>query len=132
VVAIFSHHLWRGTAPTLFGFGRPTRDYIHVFDVVHALLAAEGEKGVFNVASGMETNVTSIFNELQRHAQAGLEPVLAPLRPGELERSCMDPGKARRELHWRTQISLTDGLRETYQALVVEFEVAERSDAPRH
>jgi UDP-glucose 4-epimerase len=40
VVAIFSHHLWREEAPTLFGFGRATRDYVHVSDVVTAMLAA--------------------------------------------------------------------------------------------
>jgi UDP-glucose 4-epimerase len=57
VVAIFSYQLWHGETPTMFGFGRPTRDYIHVADVVRALIAASGVGGVFNVATGHETSV---------------------------------------------------------------------------
>jgi nucleoside-diphosphate-sugar epimerase len=34
----------------------------------------------------------------------------------------MDPTRARRELGWEAQISLDDGLRSTYHALVEEFE----------
>lgn len=122
VVAIFSYHLWRGTQPTIFGFGAPTRDYVHVADVARALLAASGKGGVFNVSSGLETSAQAIFDELLVHAPRPLEPQLAPLRPGELERSCMDPSKAQRELGWQSEVALSQGLRETYQALVHEFE----------
>jgi nucleoside-diphosphate-sugar epimerase len=36
----------------------------------------------------------------------------------------MDPAKAERELGWRSTIDLSEGLRETYAALVEEFEAA--------
>jgi UDP-glucose 4-epimerase len=124
VVAIFAHHLWRGTPPTVYGFGRPTRDYIHVADVVRAMVAAEGKQGVFNVSTGVEIDVASILAVLQEVAGTSLEPVLAPLREGELERSCMDPDKGRRELGWSAEIRLAEGLRQTYEALVAEFERA--------
>ena len=124
VVAIFSHCLWRGMQPTVYGFGGPTRDYIHVADVVRALVAAEGRRGVFNISTGIETAVEAIFRELQVVAETSLEPVLAPLRAGELERSCMDPSRARRELAWSAEIALADGLRQTYEALVAEFQRA--------
>ena len=122
VVAIFSYHLWRGTTPTVFGYGRPTRDYVHVRDVVGAMLAARGTAGVFNVSTGLETDVMTIFSALQEAAGTAIEPELAPLRPGELKRSCMDPGRAERELGWRAEIPLGDGLAATYRALVEEFE----------
>ena len=93
-------------------------------DVARALLAASGRGGVFNVSTGVETSVHSIFEGLQRTAGTSLEPKLAPLREGELERSCMDPAKAERELGWRSTIDLSEGLRETYAALVEEFEAA--------
>ena len=60
VVAVFSHCLWRGASPTLFGFGKPTRDYVHVHDVARALLAAVGQAGVFNVSTGVETDVATV------------------------------------------------------------------------
>src|SRR3984885_6580165 len=39
VVAIFSEHLHAGKTPKMFGHGTPTRDYVHVADVVGALIA---------------------------------------------------------------------------------------------
>jgi UDP-glucose 4-epimerase len=122
VVAIFSHHLWRGERPMVYGFGRATRDYVHVNDVAHALVAAIGRPGIFNIATGLETDVLTIFHGLQSAAGTSIEPVLEPLRPGELERSCMDPGRARRELGWEAEIDLAEGLRITYDALVDGFE----------
>jgi UDP-glucose 4-epimerase len=127
VVAIFTYHLWRGEAPTLYGFGRPTRDYVHVHDVAHALLAAVAKPGVFNIATGVKTDVMEIFRVLESAAETSLDPVLAPLRPRELEQSCMDATRARRELGWRAEINLHDGLKRTYHALLEEFEAGQAS-----
>jgi UDP-glucose 4-epimerase len=61
VVAIFTDRLHSGKAPKLYGHGRPTRDYVYVADVVVGLLAAQGHAGVFNIATGVETDVTTIW-----------------------------------------------------------------------
>jgi UDP-glucose 4-epimerase len=124
VVAILSDRLWRGEAPTLYGAGKPTRDYVHVHDVARALLAAVGTAGTFNVATGVETPVSEIFEQLQAAAGTSLEPQLAPLRAGELNRSCMDPSRAMRQLGWTPAVELHDGLRRAYRELVAEFETA--------
>lgn len=124
VVAIFSHRMWSGQAPTIFGHGRPTRDYIHVSDVVEALMRCRGTPGVFNVGTGVETDVMSVFSSLKQAAGSSIEPQLAPLRPGELERSCLDSTRAAERLGWRAVVTLPDGLASTYRALVEEFEVS--------
>ena len=124
VVAIFTHKLESGQAPQLYGHGRPTRDYVHVADVVAALLLASGRAGVFNVATGVETPVSRIFELLREASGRQVEPVPAPLRVGELERSCLDPSRARDELGWTARIPLEDGVRSTYRALVSEFATA--------
>ena len=124
VVAIFTHKLHTGERPTLYGHGRPTRDYVYVGDVVAALRAAAGRAGTYNVATGVETDVMSVWRELSRCAGASVEPQLAELRPGELKHSRLDCTRAQRELGWRAQVSIEDGLRRTYEALVQEFEQA--------
>jgi UDP-glucose 4-epimerase len=124
VVSIFTHHLHTGRSPKIFGYGKPTRDYVHVLDVVSALRAASGTAGTFNVATGMETDVMAVWNTLAQASGSHVEPQLAPLRKGELERSCMDPSRARRDLGWEAQIPLDRGLRETYDALIDEFKRA--------
>jgi UDP-glucose 4-epimerase len=132
VVAIFSHHLHTGKAPKLYGQGRPTRDYVYVGDVVEALLAASGKPGTYNIATGVETDVSTIWRELQRAAEqtpapgaaenpGELEPELADLRPGELQHSRLDISRAERELGWRPRVPIADGLRHTYAALAEGF-----------
>jgi UDP-glucose 4-epimerase len=122
VVAIFSHRLHTGQAPTLYGHGAPTRDYVYVGDVARALLAALGRRGTFNIATGVQTDVTTVWSTLRAAADSALQPQLADLRPGELQRSCLDVSRAERELGWRAEVPIEEGLRRTYAALVEEFE----------
>ena len=121
VVSIFSHALWSGQAPKLFGYGKPTRDYIHVRDVATAMRAALGQGGTYNVSTGVETAVDDIFAALQAAAGTNVEPERVDLRVGELERSCMDNSKARNELGWAPEVELSQGLTEAYEALVSGF-----------
>lgn len=123
VVSIFSRVLWEGRAPTLYGFGDATRDYVHVHDVVSCLRAASGTAGVFNVASSVEAPVREVFRILCEEAGSNVEPLLAPLREGELARSCMDPFEARRQLGWKPRIPFQQGMRATYRELIAEFEM---------
>jgi UDP-glucose 4-epimerase len=124
VVAIFSGHIREGRAPKLYGHGRPTRDYIYVADVVSALRAACGSSGVYNVATGVETDVMTIWKRLSETAGVEIEPELADLRPGELQHSRLDVARARSELGWEPRVPIEQGLAETYQALVEELDRA--------
>jgi UDP-glucose 4-epimerase len=122
VVSIFAHHLYTGQAPKLYGHGKPTRDYVYVGDVVNALLSASGRSGTYNVATGVETDVATVWAELSAAAGKQIDPELADLRAGELTHSCMDISLAERELGWRPEVPIAQGLQLTYQALVEEFE----------
>ena len=90
-----------------------------------ALLAASGRRGTFNVATGVQTDVMSVWNALRAAAGVALEPELADLRPGELQHSCLDVSKAERELGWRAEVPIEEGLRRTYAALVEEFQATD-------
>jgi UDP-glucose 4-epimerase len=118
VVAIFSFRLFAGEPCTLYGHGSPTRDYVHVLDVVAALRAASGRSGIYNVGTGVETDVATLYGRLAEAAGSTAEPVLAELRPGELLHSSLDSSRARSELGWAPRIELGDGLAGTYQAMV--------------
>ncbi len=129
VVAIFSLALWRGEQPRLYGYGKPTRDYVHVRDVTSAMLKATGVRGTFNIATGVETPVSTLYSILVESAGASIEPVELPLRQGELERSCLDPSHAAEVLGWRPEIGLREGLTQTHQELVAEFETEHSGSA---
>jgi UDP-glucose 4-epimerase len=117
VVAIFSDRLLNDETPIAYGYGTPTRDYVHVADVTRAfLLAANNEHpGTFNIGWGRETSVLELLDVLQRAAGTNVEPQLEPLRPGELDRSAIDSGAAAEAFGWRPEISLEDGVAETFR-----------------
>lgn len=123
VIAMFCGRLLAGERPTVYGDGKQTRDYIHVDDVVAALIAAAESTatGAINVGTGHETDVLELAARLQElRPDAGFEPEPAPARVGEVQRISIDPARAERELGWQAQIDLEEGLRKTLDSLSVE------------
>ena len=114
VVAIFFGRLARGEGLRIFGDGRQTRDYVYVGDVVAATLAAQGHAGVFNVGTGVETSVLELADACARVAGVSVPLEHAPARPGELQRSVLDPSRTKRELGVHAETSLEDGLAATW------------------
>jgi UDP-glucose 4-epimerase len=114
VVAIFMDRLAAGENVRIFGDGEQTRDFVYVGDVVRAMLAAVGKPGVFNVGTGVETSVNTLFETCRRVSGSDATAEYAPPRPGDLLRSFLDPGRAERELGWRPQHDLERGVRETW------------------
>jgi UDP-glucose 4-epimerase len=115
VIAIFSSQMLAGTAPTIFGDGNQTRDYVFVDDVVHAFaLAAERGNGrVVNVGTAVETSVNGLYRMLSEITAFTREPGHGPARPGDLRRSVLDISLAEDALGWRPWTHLEDGLGET-------------------
>ena len=118
VVAIFMGLLSDGGTPTIYGDGSQTRDYTFVGDVSRAVVAAIGSVGgVYNVGTGLETSVVALYAAIQRAAGVEREPNFAEARLGELQRSVLDAALAARDLGWRPERSLEDGLAETWSSM---------------
>ena len=118
VVAIFLGKLVAGEAPRIFGDGSQTRDYVYAGDVARATLAAPTQDGgVFNVGTGEETSVVELYEACRRVAGSSLDAEPAPARLGELQRSVLDISRAERDLGWRPEVPLTEGLRITWESI---------------
>ncbi|HEU5104599.1 MAG TPA: NAD-dependent epimerase/dehydratase family protein [Solirubrobacterales bacterium] len=120
VIAIFCGLLKEGGRPKVFGDGTQTRDYIYVGDVVSAALAA-GESdatGALNIGTGVETNVLELIEALKSlSGNESFEPEFAPERTGEVQAISVDAGRAQRELDWRAEMGLEEGLRVTLESI---------------
>jgi UDP-glucose 4-epimerase len=111
VVAIFSGRLLAAEPCLIFGDGNQTRDFVYVDDVVDAFSRA-GERGsglLCNIGTGTETSVNELYAALARNAGVSQPPIYAPARPGELQRSSLDPGKAALHLGWKPWTSIDKG-----------------------
>lgn len=118
VVAIFLERMAGGEPTAIFGDGEQTRDFVYVGDVVRALLAAVGrDGGVFNVGTGEETTVHRLHELCRRVSGVGEPPRYEHARLGDARRSVVDPARAARELGWRPEVPLEDGLARTWDWL---------------
>ena len=125
VVAIFCARMREKQSPVIYGTGAQTRDFIYVGDVVAAIIAAlgseaalagEGPDGAsYNISTGTETSVNDLLFALRQASDylGGVEH--APARTGDVDRSSLDPGKARRGFGWSAHQPLDNGAAVTWR-----------------
>jgi UDP-glucose 4-epimerase len=123
VVAIFCNRILDARPMTTFGDGTQTRDYVFVKDVARANLAAATRElppigpldaRGYNIGTSIETSVNDLAAALNRASGAPVPIERAPARAGELQRSALRIDKAARELGWTPEVSLDEGLAETF------------------
>jgi UDP-glucose 4-epimerase len=115
VVAIFLERMARGEATTIYGDGSQSRDFVYVDDVVSSLLAAVSRGGgPYNVGTGRDTTVSELHAACARVAGSDAAPSHEAARLGDVQRSVLDASLIERELGWRPQVSLDDGLARTW------------------
>ncbi len=117
VVAIFAGRLLAGEPCTVFGSGEQTRDFVYVGDVVDAFMRAAlvNEVDLCNIGTGVETSVTELYQAMATDIGGPADPVLAPARLGELDRSALDASWAADALGWKADTSLEDGVAHTME-----------------
>ncbi|OGY17876.1 MAG: UDP-glucose 4-epimerase [Candidatus Chisholmbacteria bacterium RIFCSPHIGHO2_12_FULL_49_9] len=115
VIAIFSGRLLSGEQPVISGDGKQTRDFVFVEDVVEANAKALSQKakGINNIGTGKETDVTTIFDELRKQLAPTVKPLYGPVKKGEQRRSSLDSKKALKEFGWQPRTELRNGLEKT-------------------
>ncbi len=117
-----------GQPPLIFGDGLQTMDFAFTTDIARAnLLAASSpvNEGVYNVASGVETSLRGLADALLRTMGSDLEVEHGPERAvNGVTRRLASTEAAERDLGFRTQIGLDEGLRQ----LVDWWQVERHSD----
>ena len=115
VVAIFTSRMLEGRQVTIDGDGNQSRDMLHVADVATANIAAleHGDGGTYHVSTGVDVSVNELFRKLAILTDYKLEPAHGPRRKGDVYRIALDNSRARRDLRWKPQISLEEGLTAT-------------------
>lgn len=114
--------LARGQRPVIYGDGETSRDFCPVHNVVAANVAAalagdDAMGTVYNVALGGRTTLLQLFTILRDEMAArgvpcgDMEPIFEPFRAGDIRHSLADVGAAERALHYRPEVSVTEGLR---------------------
>jgi UDP-glucose 4-epimerase len=120
VVAKFVDSMFAGRVPVIHGDGLQTRDFTYIDDAVEAtILAATSERApgeVFNVGTGVETNVNQLAQILLRLTGSQIQPAHSDRRDVDnIRRRVLNIEKARRTLRWLPEVTLEEGLRRTVE-----------------
>jgi UDP-glucose 4-epimerase len=121
--------LYRGDTPRINGADYPTpdgtcvRDYIHVWDLALAhvaaaqrLAAGEPVERVYNLGSGGGTSVRQIMDTIREVTGIDFEPRIAPRRPGDPARIVASGDLAARDLGWQMRHSLHEMVESAWRA----------------
>jgi UDP-glucose 4-epimerase len=113
VVAIFAQRLEAEESITIYGTGEQRRDFVHVTDVVDALLLMlrAPQNGMWNVGTGRATTINELLAQAEQVVAPAAEVIRLSPRSGDVFSSCLAIDKIARELGWRPSLSLPEGLR---------------------
>jgi len=112
VVALFIEKMLKNEQCKINGSGEQTRDYVFVKDVAKANILALNLSGIFNVGTGIETSVNSLFLKLKSLLNYEKDAEHLQEKKGEVSRSCLDANKLRSK-DWTPDYSFDQGLAET-------------------
>ncbi len=119
VVAIFTAKMLRGESPLLHGSGKQTRDFIYIDDVVAANVLALGHAGkrpcLFNVGTGKETDIRTVFHQIKTLTGFSGRPIHDAAKEGEQFRSSIDSSRIAKSWKWKNKVPLSEGLARTVE-----------------
>ncbi|MFK5955810.1 MAG: NAD-dependent epimerase/dehydratase family protein [Planctomycetota bacterium] len=123
VISLFARWLREETAPTFFGDGKQTRDFVYVDDVVKANIAAAEANlpqpvQILNIACGQRIDLLQLWDTMCKVGQVqGSMPVFQAERVGDVRHSLADIQRAERVLGFAPDFDLEQGLKLTLNSL---------------
>lgn len=138
VISLFCSQSIANDPMTIYGDGRQTRDFVHVSDVVNAIIAAircDAEAdGVFNIGSGNACTIRDVAEIIRSACDSRSEIRRAPARAGDIRHSCADVSAAGAALHFQPKVGIQAGLADTvawFAAEVASSRGGHRRSYPR-
>jgi UDP-glucose 4-epimerase len=122
-VGVFLHRAIRQQPIEIWGDGSVVRDYIYISDVAEAFVRAleySGPKSVFNIGSGIGTELNELIRIIEGVLGKHIERHYLPGRPFDVPVSILSNVLARQELKWTPQVSLRDGIARTAKWITTE------------
>lgn len=111
-VAVFLGKVLRGEPVDIWGDGTTIRDYIHIADVVDALLLARSgpSKILVNIGSGRGLSLNEVLDAIGKVTEKRVERRYFPARSFDVPASVLCIESARQALGWQPRIDFETGL----------------------
>jgi dTDP-L-rhamnose 4-epimerase len=116
ILSIFSTRIRLGLSLPVFEDGKETRDFVHVQDVVAAIVRClerpNARGATLNVGSGKASTIFSVASMLSQLIGSGIPPhVSGEFRIGDIRHNWADLSRLEQVAGLRPQVSIDEGLR---------------------
>ena len=117
VVPTFVTQALRGDDLTVYGDGQQTRSFCYVDDLIRGLMMLmrtdETEYDVYNIGKQNERTIKELAEEVIKVTNTSSEIVYEPLPEDDPSRRQPDITRAKEDLGWEPDVSLSEGLEKT-------------------
>jgi UDP-glucose 4-epimerase len=120
VIPRFITRILRGEAPTIYGDGLQSRDFVFVENAVEANLAAmEAPKSAcgqaYNIGGGSAISLNQLVEKINSILGTNVKPTYEPERSGDVKHSLADIRLAKTNLGFSVKVGFEEGLRRTIE-----------------
>jgi UDP-glucose 4-epimerase len=114
-------HARHGTTLEIWGDGENVRDFIHVSDIAEAcarLVSLPNDSGTYNVGSGKGHSVNQVLTMAEQFSERAVRKTYRPAREIDVRNVVLDTSLLQSRLSWAPQITLEEGMKETWEWLL--------------
>ncbi|WP_398454959.1 NAD-dependent epimerase/dehydratase family protein [Sphingobacterium thalpophilum] len=116
ILSIFSTQIKNGNGINIFEDGKETRDFVYIDDVVDATILGlemdEANNEVFNVGTGVPTDVLTVANELIKNYRVDVPVnISGNYRLGDIRHNYADLSKIKKHLGFEPKVSFAEGIK---------------------
>ncbi len=116
ILSIFSTQIKNGNGINIFEDGKETRDFVYIDDVVDATILGleldEANNEVFNVGTGVPTDVLTVANELIKNYGVDVPVnISGNYRLGDIRHNYADLSKIKKYLGFEPKVSFAEGIK---------------------
>lgn len=116
-IPVFLGKVAKGEPIEIWGDGEVVRDYLYIDDLVDGLYRAamsKSQERIFNLGSGQGYSLNDIVASIRAVTGADVRVNYKPGRSFDVPRIWLDINRAAKELAWKPQTSLDDGILRTW------------------
>jgi UDP-glucuronate 4-epimerase len=123
-IFLFTKAIVEGTPIKLFNHGKMQRDFTYVDDVAHGILwlidhvpgSTEGKGGgaparIYNIGNNRPEDLMHVVAVLEKELGRAAVKQMLPMQPGDVLATYADIGDLTRDVGFRPQTSIEDGIR---------------------
>ncbi len=119
VVSIFLNRMLQGKSPIVYGDGKQKRCFSYIDDCLSCMIPMLDQKNlnkqIINIGPDEEfVTVNKVVEICSNITGLNLEAIHKEDRPREVKHATCSADKARKLLNYKTKVSLTDGIKKTY------------------